>query len=143
MYWKNSRRKIRRGNSELLYIKRKTKDSFTKNIFSLCGKMLSWFNYWGHMCLIFEILGLSVFDFLVREDLKAGLRIVTVCSYFRKKTITIPIRLTKCDTSSTSCVTASNSFMNAGNGVISEISKTICQSQSVYIRASDIKCDVY
>jgi hypothetical protein len=27
--------------------------------------MTSWFNYWGHMCLIFELLGLSVFDFLV------------------------------------------------------------------------------
>ena len=35
-------------------------------IFSLCGKMLSWFNYWGHMCLLFELLGLSVFDFLVK-----------------------------------------------------------------------------
>lgn len=32
---------------------------------SLCAKMTSWFNYWGHMCLIFELLGLSVFDFLV------------------------------------------------------------------------------
>ena len=31
----------------------------------LCGKMLSWFNYYGHMCLVFELLGLSVFDFLV------------------------------------------------------------------------------
>jgi len=30
----------------------------------LCGKMLSWFNYWGHMSLVFELLGLSVFDFL-------------------------------------------------------------------------------
>ena len=28
--------------------------------------MLSWFNYWGHMCLLFELLGLSVFDFLVK-----------------------------------------------------------------------------
>ena len=33
--------------------------------FSLCGKMIGWFNYYGHMCLIFELLGLSVFDFLV------------------------------------------------------------------------------
>jgi len=30
----------------------------------LCAKMISWFNYWGHMCLLFELLGLSVFDFL-------------------------------------------------------------------------------
>ena len=28
--------------------------------------MLNWFNYFGHMCLTFELLGLSVFDFLVR-----------------------------------------------------------------------------
>ena len=39
-----------------------------KNLFSLCGKMLSWFNYWGHMCLLFELLGLSVFDFLVSVE---------------------------------------------------------------------------
>ncbi|CAB4060802.1 CLK2_3 [Lepeophtheirus salmonis] len=31
----------------------------------LCGRMLSWFNYYGHMCLTFELLGLSVFDFLI------------------------------------------------------------------------------
>ncbi|CAG0880366.1 unnamed protein product [Darwinula stevensoni] len=30
----------------------------------LCVKMLGWFDYHGHMCLVFEILGLSVFDFL-------------------------------------------------------------------------------
>ena len=29
--------------------------------------MLNWFNYFGHMCLTFELLGLSVFDFLVRN----------------------------------------------------------------------------
>lgn len=28
--------------------------------------MLDWFNYYGHMCLTFEMLGLSVFDFMVR-----------------------------------------------------------------------------
>lgn len=28
--------------------------------------MLDWFDYHGHMCLAFEMLGLSVFDFLVR-----------------------------------------------------------------------------
>lgn len=33
--------------------------------FSLCVKMLDWFNYHGHMCIAFEMLGLSVFDFLV------------------------------------------------------------------------------
>ena len=27
------------------------------SLLSLCAKMTSWFNYWGHMCLIFELLG--------------------------------------------------------------------------------------
>lgn len=30
----------------------------------LCVRMLDWFNYHGHMCIAFEMLGLSVFDFL-------------------------------------------------------------------------------
>jgi len=34
----------------------------------LCAKMTRWFNYWGHMCLIFELLGLSVFDFLKENN---------------------------------------------------------------------------
>uniref|UniRef100_A0A0K2T052 Protein kinase domain-containing protein n=1 Tax=Lepeophtheirus salmonis TaxID=72036 RepID=A0A0K2T052_LEPSM len=34
----------------------------------LCGRMLSWFNYYGHMCLTFELLGLSVFDFLKENN---------------------------------------------------------------------------
>lgn len=33
--------------------------------FSLCVRMLDYFNYHGHMCISFDILGLSVFDFLV------------------------------------------------------------------------------
>jgi dual specificity protein kinase CLK2/3 len=33
--------------------------------FSLCVKMIDWFDFHGHMCLGFEMLGLSVFDFLV------------------------------------------------------------------------------
>ncbi|GAB0095135.1 uncharacterized protein DMENIID0001_104870 [Sergentomyia squamirostris] len=33
----------------------------------LCVKMIDWFNYHGHMCITFEMLGLSVFDFL-REN---------------------------------------------------------------------------
>ncbi|XP_014211093.1 dual specificity protein kinase CLK2 isoform X4 [Copidosoma floridanum] len=37
------------------------KDPEGKN---LCVKMLDWFNYHGHMCIAFEMLGLSVFDFL-------------------------------------------------------------------------------
>ncbi|XP_015786680.1 serine/threonine-protein kinase Doa isoform X3 [Tetranychus urticae] len=31
---------------------------------SLCVKMLDWFDYHGHICIAFEMLGLSVFDFL-------------------------------------------------------------------------------
>uniref|UniRef100_A0A069DUK6 Putative lammer dual specificity kinase n=1 Tax=Panstrongylus megistus TaxID=65343 RepID=A0A069DUK6_9HEMI len=30
----------------------------------LCVKMIHWFNYHGHICIGFEMLGLSVFDFL-------------------------------------------------------------------------------
>uniref|UniRef100_A0A183SYV6 Protein kinase domain-containing protein n=1 Tax=Schistocephalus solidus TaxID=70667 RepID=A0A183SYV6_SCHSO len=31
----------------------------------LCVRLLDWFDYYGHICLAFDILGLSVFDFLV------------------------------------------------------------------------------
>ncbi|XP_026678624.1 dual specificity protein kinase CLK2-like [Diaphorina citri] len=30
--------------------------------------MLDWFDYHGHMCIAFEILGLSVFDFLKENN---------------------------------------------------------------------------
>ncbi|ROT77715.1 darkener of apricot-like protein [Penaeus vannamei] len=30
----------------------------------LCVRMLSWFDYHGHVCIAFDMLGLSVFDFL-------------------------------------------------------------------------------
>ncbi|KAB0802135.1 hypothetical protein PPYR_04321 [Photinus pyralis] len=30
----------------------------------LCVRMLDWFDYHGHMCIAFQMLGLSVFDFL-------------------------------------------------------------------------------
>ncbi|KAH1021079.1 hypothetical protein HUJ04_010638 [Dendroctonus ponderosae] len=33
----------------------------------LCVKMLDWFDYHGHMCIAFEMLGLSVFDFLSKS----------------------------------------------------------------------------
>lgn len=36
-------------------------------IFSLCVQMKEWFDYHGHMCIAFDMLGLSVFDFLVRK----------------------------------------------------------------------------
>lgn len=41
-------------------------------ICSLCVKMLDWFDYYGHMCIAFEMLGLSVFDFLVSVWTIAG-----------------------------------------------------------------------
>ena len=31
---------------------------------SICVQMLDWFDYSGHICLTFDMLGLSVFDFL-------------------------------------------------------------------------------
>lgn len=31
---------------------------------SLCVRMFDWFDYHGHMCISFELLGLSTFDFL-------------------------------------------------------------------------------
>lgn len=34
---------------------------------TLCVRMLDWFDYYGHMCILFEGLGISVFDFLVRS----------------------------------------------------------------------------
>uniref|UniRef100_A0A182N135 Protein kinase domain-containing protein n=1 Tax=Anopheles dirus TaxID=7168 RepID=A0A182N135_9DIPT len=34
----------------------------------LCVKMLDWFDYHGHTCIAFEMLGLSVFDFLKENN---------------------------------------------------------------------------
>jgi len=34
-------------------------------IFSLCVRMIDNFEFGGHVCIGFELLGLSVFDFLV------------------------------------------------------------------------------
>lgn len=41
---------------------------------SLCVVLLDWFNHHGHMCLVFEKMGLSVFDFMVRTCLSCKLR---------------------------------------------------------------------
>lgn len=49
--------------------KKKTKQISNNLYFSLCVKMLDWFDYHGHMCIAFEMLGLSVFDFLVSSIL--------------------------------------------------------------------------
>ncbi|CAG0913099.1 unnamed protein product [Notodromas monacha] len=34
----------------------------------MCVRMLDWFDYHGHMCICFEMLGLSVFDFLKENN---------------------------------------------------------------------------
>ncbi|CAB0010433.1 unnamed protein product [Nesidiocoris tenuis] len=41
------------------------KDPTTKH---LCVRMKTWFNYHGHICIAFEMLGLSVFDFLKQNN---------------------------------------------------------------------------
>ncbi|PIO13486.1 hypothetical protein AB205_0152850 [Aquarana catesbeiana] len=35
---------------------------------SLCVRMFDWFEYHGHMCISFELLGLSTFDFLKENN---------------------------------------------------------------------------
>ncbi|KAM7533912.1 hypothetical protein Aperf_G00000106499 [Anoplocephala perfoliata] len=34
----------------------------------LCVRLLDWFDYFGHICLTFDVLGLSVFDFLKENN---------------------------------------------------------------------------
>ncbi len=36
--------------------------------FSLCVALLDSFDYYGHMCIAFDMLGLSVFDFLKENN---------------------------------------------------------------------------
>lgn len=64
--WKRSERKIPIRSSELFGATLPTVD-WPKYFhrFSLCVQMLDWFDFHGHMCIAFEMLGLSVFDFLV------------------------------------------------------------------------------
>ncbi|KAG0722881.1 Serine/threonine-protein kinase Doa [Chionoecetes opilio] len=49
------------------------KDPYNKH---LCVRMLSWFDYHGHVCIAFDMLGLSVFDFLVSFVLSLQLSIL-------------------------------------------------------------------
>jgi len=44
--------------------------------------MIDWFDYHGHMCIVFEMLGLSVFDFLVSGLLKQKWTINTLIVFF-------------------------------------------------------------
>lgn len=36
--------------------------------FSACVHMLDWFDYHGHVCIAFELLGLSTYDFLKENN---------------------------------------------------------------------------
>lgn len=49
----------------LVWVATRCKKLTVVNIFSLCVVLLDWFNHHGHMCLVFEKMGLSVFDFMV------------------------------------------------------------------------------
>jgi CDC-like kinase len=35
---------------------------------NLCIRMLDWFDYYGHMCIAFDMLGLSVFEFMRQNN---------------------------------------------------------------------------
>lgn len=37
---------------------------FPPALCSACVRMLDWFDHHGHICIVFELLGLSTFDFL-------------------------------------------------------------------------------
>uniref|UniRef100_A0A6M2DRC1 Putative serine/threonine protein kinase n=1 Tax=Xenopsylla cheopis TaxID=163159 RepID=A0A6M2DRC1_XENCH len=41
---------------------------FDPNSLFLCVRMFNWLNYYGHMCIAFEMLGVSIFDFLKEND---------------------------------------------------------------------------
>lgn len=36
--------------------------------YSCCVRMLDWFDHHGHVCIVFELLGLSTFDFLKENN---------------------------------------------------------------------------
>lgn len=42
-----------------------SKLNFIYFAYSLCVTMVDWFNYHGHICIAFELLGLSTYDFQV------------------------------------------------------------------------------
>lgn len=78
--------------------------------------MLDWFDYHGHMCIAFEMLGLSVFDFLVSfrnflncilafQFLQLSNRIGSNLMKHRRTTTTSRTRWIRCVTLATSCRT--------------------------------------
>jgi len=67
MRWKKLRRETRLADSKFsIHLLFTRFYIYTWKIpCSLCVQMTQWFDYHGHICLGFEMLGLSVFDFLV------------------------------------------------------------------------------
>jgi dual specificity protein kinase CLK2/3 len=61
---------------------RQTLNGFLSSRFSLCVKILDWFDYHGHTCIAFEMLGLSVFDFLVSSAALPTFAIATLNDTF-------------------------------------------------------------
>lgn len=61
--------------------------------------MIDWFDYHGHMCIVFEMLGLSVFDFLVNLlYFKNGTRFLLYFLFDSARITTSHTHLTKCVT---------------------------------------------
>lgn len=56
--------------------------------FSLCVTLLDWFNHYGHMCLVFEKMGLSVFDFMVSDLIALFILLIAFFSRGEYTTVT-------------------------------------------------------
>ena len=48
--------------------------------------LLDWFNHYGHMCLVFEKMGLSVFDFMVSELIALFILFIAFFFFFSEYT---------------------------------------------------------
>ena len=61
------------GRRVRLTVNKYERNLYIKCVFTLlaglCVCMLDWFNYHGHMCISFDMLGPGVFDFLVSKHL--------------------------------------------------------------------------
>lgn len=50
--------------------------------------LLDWFNHYGHMCLVFEKMGLSVFDFMVSDLIALSILLIAFFSRGEYTTVT-------------------------------------------------------
>ena len=50
--------------------------------------LLDWFNHYGHMCLVFEKMGLSVFDFMVSDLIALFILLIAFSSRGEDTTVT-------------------------------------------------------